>query len=65
MEDSLRLITSIQQTQIQHRLGINALSTSFRDIEKMYEDLRDEVKSLREENKSLREENKSLRDNNM
>jgi len=65
MEDSLRLMTSIQQTQMQHSAGINAMSTSSRDIEKVYEDLRDEIKSLREENKSLREENKSLRDNNM
>jgi len=62
MDDSLRLMTSLQQTQMQHLAGMTAMSTSFRNIEKMYEDLRDDNKSLREENKSFREESKSLRD---
>ena len=58
-------MTSIQQTQIEQSAGINAMSNSFRNIVKMYEDLCDEIKTLREESKSLREENRSLRDNNM
>ena len=64
MEDSLRLMASIQQTQMQHSAGINAMRNSIGDIQKMYEDLRDDIKTLRDENKSLRDENKSLRDEN-